>query len=292
MRTIRTCAALALSGALLSVTSVASAYCLTTTCDPNAEDCGLDADECATRGLRLYWPVACTSYNLSVDATPGITYDAFAEAAAAAYAAWTSVDCGGGQGPSIQVKDLGPVQGGAACYNQRNGNTNVVFFQSKTWPYPGGDKTIALTTVTFNTETGEIYDADMEINSAHMKITVGDEDVENDLQSVITHEAGHFFGLAHAGGGLNKSSTMYETYAAKSISLRTLEEDDAAGMCALYPVGRNAAECDPTPRHGFGTTCGDPPVEEGGCNMGRGGAGAAWLLIVLGIGLRKLRIRK
>lgn len=289
MRATSVWAAIAAAVSLTAVASEAAAYCLTTTCDPNTEDCGVDANECATKGQRLYWPVACTSYDLSAESTPGIPFDAFSETAAAAFSAWTSVDCGG-QPPSILVKDLGPVAGGATCYNQRNGNANVVFFQSKAWPYPGGNKTIALTTVTFNTETGEIYDADMEINSAEMTITVGDTGVENDLQSVITHEAGHFYGLAHAGPN-DKSSTMYETYAARSIALRTLEADDAAGMCALYPPGRNAGECDPTPRHGFGTTCGDPKADSGGCSMAGGGSPALWLLIALGIALRKLGTR-
>jgi len=291
MRTNPIWAAVAAAVTMTAVASEAAAYCLTTTCDPNVEDCGLDSEECATRGQRLYWPVACSSYNLSANASPGISYDAFSEVAAASFSAWTSVDCGGGQPPSILAKDLGPVEAGAVCYNQRNGNTNVVFFQADKWPYAGGSKTIALTTVTFNTETGEIYDADMEINSAEMAITVGDTLVENDLQSIITHEAGHYFGLAHAGGSLHKSSTMYETYAARSIALRTLEEDDAAGMCALYPPGRNAGECDPTPRHGFGTTCGDGKADDGGCSLAGGGSPALWLIVAVGLALRKLAAR-
>ena len=271
MRTIRAWAAIAAAASVMAGSSGAAAYCLTTTCDPNSEDCGIDAAECATKGLRLYWPVACTSYNLEASATPGIGFDAFSEAAAASFAAWTAVDCGGGDRPSVQVMDLGPIETAATCYNQKNGNSNVVFFQSETWPYAGGKETIALTTVTFNTQTGEIYDADLEINAAVMSFSVSDTVVENDLQSVITHEAGHFFGLAHAGAAENMSSTMYEKYAKSSTALRTLEADDAAGMCALYPPGRSVGKCDPTPRHGFGAACGDAPQDEGGCSTRAGG---------------------
>ena len=50
---------------------------------------------------------------------------------------------------------------------------------------------ITLTTLTFNTESGEIYDADMEINAVKgdVAITTGDTDVKTDLLSVLTHEA-------------------------------------------------------------------------------------------------------
>lgn len=290
MRTNPIWTAIAAVVSLTAVASEASAYCLTTTCDPNVEDCAIDADGCATKGKGLYWPVACASYDLSAESTPGIPFDAFSETAAAAFGAWTSADCGGGQAPSIRVKDLGPVQSASTCYNQRAGNVNVIFFQSKKWPYAGGSKTIALTTVTFNTDTGEIYDADMEINSAEMALTVSDTNVEYDLQSVITHETGHYFGLAHAGPS-HKDSTMYETYAAKSVALRTLAPDDIAGICAIYPPGRNAGECDPTPRHGFGSTCGEPAEDSGGCSTSGGGSAGLWLIVALGLARRKLGTR-
>ncbi len=289
MRTIRTWLCVPVAAVVIAAAPAASAYCLTTTCDPNVEDCAEDANGCATQGLTLSWPVACVSYNLGAESSPNISFEAFTEAAAASFSAWTSLDCGSGQRPSIQVSDLGAVASPVTCYNQRNGNSNVVFFQSKSWPYPGSKETLALTTVTFNTQTGEIYDADLEVNSAEATISVGDVNVEYDLQSIITHEAGHYFGLAHASSAF-KTSTMYPTYAKKSTALRTLEADDAAGMCALYPVDRKVGACDPTPRHGFGTTCGDPPADDGGgcCNSSVAparprGTGPLALLSMLGI---------
>jgi hypothetical protein len=54
-----------------------------------------------------------------------------------------------------------------------------------------------------------------------------------DLQCVSTHEIGHFLGLDHSPLG---QSTMYYAYAPGHISTRTLEEDDLAGISALYPT--------------------------------------------------------
>jgi MYXO-CTERM domain-containing protein len=251
----------------------AQAFCRTTTCDANVEDCTPPDGGCVTKGLPLYWPMKCTSYNLQKDATAGITFDQFQQTAALSFGAWTQVDCGGAA-PSIQVSELAPISEALACYNQNAPNVNAVLFQSVKWPYNDSNQTLALTTVTYNTETGEIYDVDMEINSATAPITVSDTDIKYDLQSILTHEAGHFYGLAHHEMILvNKvptcsaPSTMCPTYASGSTTLRTLQADDVAGICTIYPSDRAVdPNCDPTPRHGFGTACGDPPEDTGsGC---------------------------
>jgi hypothetical protein len=80
-------------------------------------------------------------------------------------------------GPSIEVKDVGPVTCDCVEYNGKVGNANTIVFRDAAWtecdgtPKPDADTTLALTTVTFNTETGEIYDADMEVNTANNAIT-------------------------------------------------------------------------------------------------------------------------
>ncbi|MDA0748771.1 MAG: beta-propeller fold lactonase family protein, partial [bacterium] len=55
-----------------------------------------------------------------------------------------------------------------------------------------------------------------------------------DLQSVLTHELGHFLGLDHSGlqGSPSVRPTMYPFYFG---SERSLETDDKAGLAALYP---------------------------------------------------------
>jgi MYXO-CTERM domain-containing protein len=78
--------------------------------------------------------------------------------------------------------------------------------------------------------------------------------VQADLDSIVTHEAGHFLGLSHS---CDNAATMYANYKLGEVGLRTLEADDVAGICTLFPPGSDKA-CDPTPRHGFSTECCNP----------------------------------
>jgi len=110
--------ALGAAAALVAVSVDAGAYCRTTTCDPNVEDCSPAAGEkCTTKGLPLYWPVRCTSYALDQAATDGISYEAFSQTAGAAFGAWLQSDCGSGEKPLLGIQDLGPIPETHACYN-------------------------------------------------------------------------------------------------------------------------------------------------------------------------------
>ena len=284
---------------LMASSRGALAFCRTTTCDPNdpKQTCPLDSHGCNTTGHPLYWPVPCSSYDLQQAATPGISFAEFSQVAQQAFASWVAADCGDGQSPSIDPIELEPIAQAHECYNQVNPNVNAFFFQSVKWPYPSMPNALALTTVKFNTTTGEIYDVDMEINSADHHITVGDAAVENDLQAIMTHEIGHYFGLAHSD---DLNATMYAKYKAGSIALRQLRADDVAGICAIYPPG-NTVACDPTPRHGFGTACGDPaPNTQNGCcssttapgHANAGGGAAIGLLASLMLLMRARRGKK
>jgi hypothetical protein len=171
-------------------------------------------------------------------------------------------------------------------YNSDRGNQHVIVFRDETWPHNDANNTLGLTTVTFDPDTGEIYDADMEINATvplSVAATPGPQGY--DLESIITHETGHFLGMAHSG---DERATMFAHYTQGSTSMRVLTNDDVSGLCAIYSPGgvRNvdpsatsdgsgkAPEdaCDPTPRHGFSSECGTPPGRA--CAVAGGSAGA------------------
>src|SRR5581483_9427339 len=100
-------------------------------------------------------------------------------------------------------------------------------------PYNDGVNTLALTTLTFNADTGQILDADIELNTRTGQITtstpVGPGDY--DLQSILTHETGHFLGLAHSG---HPEAVMFSQYKPQSTSMRMLVQDDIDGICSVY----------------------------------------------------------
>jgi hypothetical protein len=193
------------------------AYCRTTTCDPHAADaCQYYTDGCATNGHPLSWAPACLSFSAQQDGSPrlGISWATLNSLMDDAYFAWTHADCGRGQVPSLQVFLRSPVFCSLVQYNAGadQPNANIVMFRDQHWSHD--PSALALTTVTFNPVSGEIYDADIELNSGENELTVGDQDVQYDLASIVQHESGHTLGLAHSA---NEDDTMYAAYSPGEI---------------------------------------------------------------------------
>jgi hypothetical protein len=274
----------ALSGALvvtaltLALPSRASAYCRTTTASVPAN---YDAQRngCITSGLLLYWKGACVTYAINENAASGIPFEDATRIIDQAFTTWTESTCAGnGQKVGISVADLGAVQCGEVRYNSGSPNQNLIVFREDEWPYNDASNTLGLTTVTFNAESGEIYDADMEINATGKNLSISDTVPANgfDFLSVVTHEAGHFFGLAHA---TSNTATMFASYKPGTTTLRTITNDDVEGLCAIYPSDKQrvvdvtvsstgmveADACSTVPRHGFTKKCEDPVPPDKGC---------------------------
>jgi MYXO-CTERM domain-containing protein len=313
--------------ASLAVAAPAHAYCRTTTCGlppgfaPSEGSCYPDdfVQRCAAlnppvKVLPVYWANACISYDIQQNASVQVPYADASQLFAAAFAKWTSTTCAsaGGGRVSIDVKDLGPVACDEVQYNSNQGNQHVIIFHDDVWPHDDSSNTLGLTTITFDPDTGEIYDADMEINSTpEVPLSLGDPPPDGyDFQSIIQHETGHFFGMAHSG---DPNATMLARYTPGTTSMRTLSSDDTAGICSIYlPDGNRAvdpsvaapgtlmeAACDPTPRHGFQSECAQP-VSSSTCSLGAapGGPpgeehplfeGGALLSLALAASLRRRR---
>ncbi len=317
---------LAASAALAAgmfATGQAAAFCRTTTCPfpagfvPTGGQCEpADFDAlCASmdppvRNLPVFWKNACVSYDINANASKQVPYDKAVALFAEAFARWTDTTCTSpAKGRvSIDTKNLGPVACDKVQYSSDQGNQHVIIFYDKDWPYPEDTvNTLGLTTITFDPDTGEIYDADMAINSGpNIPLSVGDPvpDGGYDLQSIITHEAGHFLGMAHSP---DPNATMYAQYEPGSTSKRMLSPDDTAGICSIYAadgnraVGASVADggvvpegpCDPTPRHGWQSVCAQPlgcgvdwpPTRSGGRGFAALGLGA------LAFGAARARLR-
>lgn len=294
-------------GALaLLASSTAHAYCRTSSC-PNvgtAQVCTPAlAGDC---GVPLVWRRPCVGWSLQKDASVKVSFAEMEPIMTAAFDAWMTAACPGGGTPAILAKEAAPTVCTLHEYNQEAGNANIIAFRDTMWPYANTANILALTTVTYNLDDGEIYDADMELNSVGTNFTIGDSNVDFDLLSIATHEAGHFLGLAHS---TDPNATMFPDYKPHTTNLREPSVDDIAGICAIYPPGSNVGICDITPRHGFSTLCasdqppgsGDGETDQsGGCSaVGRGAGGPwAWLstslaaLAVAGLRARSRRARR
>lgn len=289
MSSFRGFAAAAAAALTFSFALPSFAYCLTRTCDPNAGDCD-KVNGCYMAGLPLYWPNSCVSFDVQKDGSKklGISADTLDAIAQKAFAQWMNADCGNGTHPSIKVYDSGQIDCGKPEYNKDQPNANVITFHDDTWEYTNTADTLALTTVFFDGDNGEIYDANIEINSNQYDFADGIvASGAADLNAVLTHEAGHFLGLSHSS---LLSATMFGSY---NSDMSTLEQDDEQGICNSLAPTRSVASDSCTPRHGFSGECGTP--NKGCCSTAIGSTGSSdqpLALLAFGLGVCAWRGRK
>ena len=159
---------------------------------------------------------------------------------------------------------------------------NRVVFRESGWPDPPGPGTLAITTLYYRRSTGEILDADIDVNAVDHSwaIVAGPDAVNDDVENTLTHELGHLLGFAHSP---EVGATMFASAEAGETSKRDLDADDLAAVCETYPVDG------PTP--GF-----QRPALTSGCSAGHSPSagharGAGPGLAMLGLALVAWRRR-
>jgi len=250
-------------GALLATETSAHAFCREVTETPPS---GYDPAQegCFTTGADggglppLFWRNQCVSYSLQRNASTQVSLGDAQRIAGQAFAAWTTASCTGGGSPSIVATAYPAVD----CDDvPSQGHNNVIIFRDDGWPYDDSANAIGYTTLTIHLSTGEIVGADIEINSANFTIVASGTPPAGayDLASILTHEAGHFLGLAHS---VDTNAVMYAFYHPGSTAP---QPDDIAGICSIYsPDGSRmagngpvaATSCQPEPAFGFENECG------------------------------------
>ena len=225
--------------------------------DPTTQGC-INVGMGATGGLPMFWPNQCVGYSLQRNASQQIALMDAKRVASNAFAAWTSAQCPSGDPPSISVFQYPDVDCDSTPSQLHN---NVIMFRDAAWPHDDSSNAIGYTTITADLDTGEMLGADIEINTFGNMI-VPDAPAplgEYDLGSILTHEAGHFLGLAHSA---DSTAVMYAFYKPGST---TLQPDDISGICSIYdPSGTRdpstspvpSASCNADPPEGFLTECG------------------------------------
>jgi hypothetical protein len=254
-----------IAGALLFVSGEASAFCRSSTCRTTAtKECPTDENGCPAEGEKLWWPTSCISYATNKLGTQDLDPVDTRAVIKKTFQAWSEVPCPNGKIASMTFQEREPVSCKKSQYNKTAPNVNVVLFQDNDWKYRGIDGTLAKTSVTYNDQTGEIYDADIEINTANNTVTISDDpkEIEYDLQAILTHEVGHFIGIAHSD---KPDAVMYPTYNPGSTTQRKLTPDDVEAVCSIYPPGSDVA-CETEPRNGFSGSC-DDPVDDAICSV-------------------------
>ncbi len=125
--------------------------------------------------------------------------------------------------------------------------------------------------VTFDPRTGELRDADLELNAAGFVFTPNDDGgLSWDVQSAVTSGTGFALGLDYV---LDPTSVMYRNVTRGQR--RVVDPASAAALCAAYPTGEPPQRCDGgavlldagavTPAPDAGTPC-NPSAAISGCN--------------------------
>ncbi|MET0793115.1 MAG: matrixin family metalloprotease [Polyangiaceae bacterium] len=161
-----------------------------------------------------------------------------------------------GSGAKVPGLEFDTTQG-AKFSQSPNGKSEVMYGPIT---LAGHQNDLALTVTFSDPKTGEVVESDMIFNSNHpygllpYKVSAGDgasamTPVESsvceqryDLQSVATHEAGHFFGLGEDFD--TKTATMFYTTGRCETNKRVLQASDETTMTALYVSNDASASSD------------------------------------------------
>lgn len=186
-------------------------------------------------GIRWLDSAMPIRYYVTNRDVPGVTAPQLQEATQRAFAAW------GG----VSAVNLGAQFGGFVSTNPLvSDGTSVVGFMAR----PDLDRVLGMAFFEYDTTTGVIHSSDVFLNTTFdWSVAANGEAGRFDVQSVMTHELGHFLGLGHsaigetepaAGGGrtiLGKRAVMFPiAYPRGNIEDRTLEADDVAGISDVY----------------------------------------------------------
>lgn len=248
--------------AMLGSATTARAYCRLTTSMPVA------GKTCSNVGTPLFWPRQCLGYSVVPRDVESPPLDEVRDTVDESFATWGDVNCDG-QPIAIELQQtLETAECVEPQYNTDGPNANAVIFV-RDWatrdpPLP--DTAFGLTLVWHDPKTGEIFDADLQINETLGTLAIcdgkpGEPPIcgsrEVDIQNVVTHEAGHYLGLGHTTDDLDLNPTMAASAVRGETAKRTLANDDRRGVCAIYgdyaPVS-----CEPAdfrPNNGFSATC-------------------------------------
>jgi len=188
--------------------------------------------------VSLKWGGSPVRYFVNSGRVPGVSADEFRGAVDRAFHTWQDVPTSSVSFEFAGYTDAQPLD---------DDNMSTLGFLSRS----DLDRVLASTNFLIDTRTGQILESDIFFNSIY-SWSVSDAGVQGfyDLQSIATHEIGHFQGLGHSalgetdlrpGGGrrlIAAAAVMFPiAYANGSTTGRTLTADDIAGTSDIYPDG-------------------------------------------------------
>jgi hypothetical protein len=224
-------------------------------------------------GAGMAWAQNCVPIVVYPSGFTQMSAAAVETAAAGAAAAWSAGD------NSCTYLDLEVALSTAPAPAVRNDGINAVVFRTTSWcEMANGSCTIdydpaavSVATVTAITSTGQIVDADDEINAVDFNwadlIAEPQSTGDQDLQNGLTEAFGHLIGLdapcfqafpgevrqldntgqpvvdCDQASAAVQAETMFPAWPAGNTQKRTLAPDDQAAVCGIYPLAANPSSC-------------------------------------------------
>jgi hypothetical protein len=153
---------------------------------------------------------------------------------------WSDVVCPDGRRTSLRFVEGEEITIDKPVGTKVRGEPFGIYFRDAGWARPNHSE-LALTTK--DQLNGVFKYADIELNSAdhdfYTRESASSSDAERDLQTVVTHEVGHYIGLDHS---VEKESIMWEKMCETelrcsrgSVPARRLADDDMLAVCTLFP---------------------------------------------------------
>lgn len=193
------------------------------------------------RTISLKWPGRATAvrYFVTDAGVSGVSAPQFRDAVTRGFTTWQDVE----------TSSVGFEFGGfVAARPLDQDDANVIGFANR----PDLERTLASTSFLIDNRSGEILESDIFFNSTFQwSVAAGGEPGRFDVQSIATHEAGHFLGLGHSSLGeteaiptggrrlISAASVMFPiAYSSGNVVDRELRPDDIAGVSDVYPDGR------------------------------------------------------
>jgi hypothetical protein len=183
----------------------------------------------STGANALFWPSATTSpisFVINNGTVNGISQASYEGAVRRAFQNWQDV-------PDSSIsftEDSNPGSKNRTDYASDDIHT-VIFDASNSTGFFGNSGLVAVTPVEF-TGDGAITDADIILNAKNHTFSTTAQAGAFDVQSIVTHEVGHFIGLDHSPV---LGATMVPFALQDNFLQRSLDGDDKAAVTSVYP---------------------------------------------------------